>query len=55
MSDLVRKEIHGVYGTKNSTREQIKEYKRRGKELNNKLSAIFCYICSDLMSRMIKN
>ena len=33
MSNLAKKETHDVYSTKNSIKGQIKEYKRRGKEL----------------------
>ena len=28
MTDLVRKEIHGVFETNNPTEEQVKKYKR---------------------------
>ena len=33
ISDLIRKEIHGIYGTKNPTKEHIRKYKRSEKEL----------------------
>ena len=55
MSDLVRKEIHGVYITKTPTEEQIREYKRREKELDGKSSFSFRYVCNDTMSRIIKS
>ena len=29
MSDLVRKEIHGIFATKNPTKDQIEKYKRK--------------------------
>ena len=29
MSDLVRKEIHGIFQTKNPTKDQVKKFKRR--------------------------
>ena len=31
MSDIVRKEIHGIFETKNPAKEQIKKYKRSEK------------------------
>ena len=53
--DLVRKEIRGVFRTKNPTKDQIRKYKRHEKELDHSSSATFVYVCSDLMSRIIKN
>ena len=53
--DLVRKEIRGVFRTKNPTKDQIRKYKRREKELDHNTSATFVYVRSDLMSRIIKN
>ena len=53
--DLVRKEIRGVFRIKNPTKDQIRKYKRREKELDHSSSATFVYVCSDLMSRIIKN
>ena len=41
MSDLVRKEIHGIYGTKNPTEEQIRKYKRSEKDLHKKSKYCF--------------
>ena len=29
MSDLVRKEIHGIFQTKNPTKDQVEKFKRR--------------------------
>ena len=55
MSDLVRKEIHGIFETKNLTKDQIRKYKRREKELDNDCNSTFMHVCSDHMSRMIKN
>ena len=55
MSNLVRKEIHGVFETKNPTKDQVKKYKRRENELVNNSNATFVYVRSDLMSRIIKN
>ena len=55
MSDLVRKEIHGILETKNPTKEQIKKYKTSGKELDEKSNLRLKYVGSDLMSKMIKH
>ena len=50
MSDLVRKEIHDILETRN----QIRKYKRREKELDNGFNSTFMYVCSYLMSRIVK-
>ena len=55
ISDLVRKEIRGIFRTKNQTKDQIRKYKRREKELDHNSTATFVYVCSDLMSKIIKN
>ena len=55
MSDLVRKEIRGIFRTKNPTKDQIRKYKRREKELDHNSTATFVYVHSDLMSKIIKN
>ena len=55
MSDLVSKEIRGIFKTKNPTKYQIRKYKRREKELDPNSTATFVYVRSDLMSRIIKN
>ena len=55
MSDLVRKEIWGIFRTKNSTKDQVKKYKRREKELDHNSTATFINVLSNLMSRIIKN
>ena len=55
MSDLVRKEIRGIFRTKNPTKDQIRKYKRREKEFDLNSTATFVYVCSDLMSKIIKN
>ena len=47
MSDLVRKEIWGIFRTKNATKDEIKKYKIS--------TATFVYVCSGFMSRIIKN
>ena len=55
ISDLVRKEIRGIFRTKNQTKDQIRKYKRREKELDHNSTATFVYVCSYLMSKIIKN
>ena len=54
MSELVRKEIHDIFETTNPTKDQIGKHERCGKELSDKCNATFVYVCSDLMSRIIK-
>ena len=41
MSDLVRKEIHVIFETKNATKDQIKNYKRLENELGNNCNPTF--------------
>ena len=48
------KKFRGIFRTKNPTKDQIRKYKRREKELDHNSTAIFVYVQSDLMSR-IKN
>ena len=55
MSDLVRKEIRGIFRSKNPIKDQIKKYKRREKELDHNSTATFVYVRSDLVSRITKN
>ena len=55
ISDLVRKKIHGIYGTKNPTEEQIRIYKMSEKELDKKSDSSFKQALGDLMPRIIKN
>ena len=50
MSDLVRKEIRGIFRTKNPTKDE-----RREKELDHNSTASFVYVRSDFMSKIIKN
>ena len=50
MSDLVRKEIRGIFRTKNPTKDE-----RREKELDHNSTASFVYVRSDVMSKIIKN
>ena len=66
MSDLLLKEIHGIYGTKNLTNKQIQKYKMTGRqifekydnlskdELNTKTNKNI-YIKNDVMSTVIKH
>ena len=54
MSDLVRKEIRGIFRTKNPTKDQIRKYKRREKKLDHNSTATVVYVHSNLMSRIIK-
>ena len=51
----MRKEIHDIFRTKNPTKDQIKKYKRRERDLDPNSTATFVYVRSDLMSRIIKN
>ena len=53
MSNLVRKEIHGIFRTKNPIKDQIRKYKRREKELDPNSTATFVYVRSDLLSIII--
>ena len=55
ISNLVRKEIHGIYDTENPRKEQITKYKGSEKELDKESKYSFKYVHSDLMSRIIKN
>ena len=41
MSDLVKKEIWDIFRTKNPTKDQVRKYKRREKELDHNFTAIF--------------
>ena len=54
VSSILRKESPGIFETKNPTKDQVKKYKRRENELDNKSNATFVYVLSDLMSRIIK-
>ena len=55
MFDLVRKEVHVIFRTKNRTKGQIRKHKRRTKELDSNSTATFAYVRSDILSRIIKN
>ena len=57
MSDLVRKEIHGIFSTDKPTSKQIKKYKRSLQELNKcpMDDSKIKYVCSDLIEKIVKN
>ena len=53
ISDMVRKEIHGIFETKNPTKYRMKKCKRSGREWFN--VDVYTYVRSDFISRIIKN
>ena len=57
MSDLVRKEIHGIFSTDEPTSKQIKEYKRSLQELTKspRNDSKIKYVRSDLIERILKS
>ena len=66
ISDLVLKEIFGVYGKKELTKEEIKKYKMKEREIfrkfgslsNDKLNAMsskFVYVKINIMTNIIKH
>ena len=57
MPDLVRKEICGIFESKNSTEEQNKKYIRIESEITKKSAddSKYKYARSDLMEKMIKS
>ena len=57
MSDLVKKEICGIFETKNPTKEQKKKYGRTESEITKKSADNFKYkyARSELMEKIIKN
>ena len=58
ISDLLRKERHGIFETKNITKEPKKKYIRTKKEINKDLKNDYynCkYVKSDLMEKIIKH
>ena len=55
ISDLVSKEICGIYATKNPTKKQIRKYKHSEKELDKECNSNCKYAHSDLMARIVKN
>ena len=55
MSDLVRKEIWGIFATKNPTKDQIRKQKRNENESDkNCAKSGHVFIRSDLMARIMK-
>ena len=66
ISDLVLKEIHGIYGKKELTKEEIKNYKMREKEIYEKFDNLskdelntnsnkFVYVKNNIMTNIIKH
>ena len=57
ISDLVRKEIYGIFETKNPTEKQIRKYKCSQQEINRESnsSSKIKYVRNDLMERVIKS
>ena len=65
MSDLILKEIHGIYKTKNLIKEQIKKYKMTEREIFEKYDNLTedkldtksnenVYVKNDVMTAVIK-
>ena len=52
VSDLVSKEIRGIFETKNPTKELIRKYRRSGNEWSE--HDVYTYVRSELMARIIK-
>ena len=57
MSDLVRKEIHGIFNTNNTALKQVKKYKRFLQEITKDSmdDSRIKYVRSELMEKIIKN
>ena len=57
ISDLVRKDIQGIFEIKNPTRKQVRKYKRFQKEISRKPTddSKIKYARNDLMEKIIKN
>ena len=58
ISDLLRKEMYGIFETKNISKEQKKKYIKTKNEINNKLKNDhynYKYVKSDLMEKVTKN
>ena len=53
MSHLVRKEVHGIFETKDPTKDQIRKYKKPGKEWFS--DDVYTYARSDFILKIIKN
>ena len=58
ISDLLRREMNGIFETKNIAKEQKKKYIRTKKEINKELKNDYYnykYVKIDLMEKIIKN
>ena len=57
ISDLVRKDIQGIYETKDFTKKQKRKYIRTEQEISKKPTddSKINYVCSDIMEKIIKN
>ena len=57
ISYLVRKEIYGIFETKNPAKKQIRKYKRSQKERDRESnsSSKIKYVRNDIMEKIIKN
>ena len=53
ISDLVRTEIHGIFEAIKPTKDQIRKYKRLGREWFS--FDVYTYVSSDLLLKIIKN
>ena len=53
MSHLVRKEVNGIFETKDPTKDQIRKYKIPGKEWFS--DDVYTYARSDFILKIIKN
>ena len=53
MSHLVRKEVYDIFETKDPTKDQIRKYKRPGKEWFS--DDVYTYARSDFILKIIKN
>ena len=53
ISDLVSKEIYGIFEIKNTTKDQIRKCKRPGREWFS--DNIYIYVHNDLILKIIKN
>ena len=55
--DLVRKNVQGIFETKNLTKKQVRKYKHSQKEISKKPTDYYKikYARNDLMEKIIKN
>ena len=64
MSDLILKELYGIYEIKNVTKEQVKEYKMTGREYYERFDNLSkielnkknkeTYVRNDVMTTLVK-